>query len=203
MDSAFLLFNKDFWSGESSLKMFLDCPYQLDGGFVLYCTEGEAVISVGVQRHTIRKNAEMIILPATTFCLMQSTENFANRIFIFSKELYDEVSLRLGISFSRFLLESPFYIHEDDSEYINYIQTWMDMALLLYKHKNELYQTQMQRNFLQNYLMYLYENIQDLFGIMVKRYTRKQELYHQFLSLLDTHCIESNEMFHFTQKNYA
>lgn len=194
MDSAFLLFNKDFWSGESNLKMFLDCPYQLDGGFVLYCTEGEAVISVGVQRHTIKKNAEMIILPGTTFCLMQSTENFANRIFIFSKELYDEVSLRLGISFSRFLLESPFYIHEDDSEYINYIQTWMDMAVLLYKHKNELYETQMQRNFLQNYLMYLYENIQDLFGIMVKRYTRKQELYHQFLSLLDTHCREQRDV---------
>lgn len=202
MDITFSLLKKYFWSGEINLKMFLDCPYQADGGFVLYCTQGEAIISVGVQRHMIKKNAEMIILPGTTFCLLQSTEDFTNRVFIFSKELYDEVSLRLGISFSRFLLESPFYIHEDSSESLKNIQVWMDMADLLYKHKNELYQTQMQRNFVQSYLMYLYENIQDLFGYLIKKYTRKQELYHQFLSLLDTHCREQRDVSFYAKKLY-
>ncbi len=194
MDSAFLLFNKEFWSGESNLKMFLDCPYQLEGVLVLYCTEGEAIISVGVQKHIIKKNAEMIILPGTTFCLLQSTEDFTNRIFIFSKELYDEVGLRLGISFSRFLLEYPFYIHEDKSEYLKNIQIWMNMADLIQNQDNEPYQMQMQRNFVQNYLMYLYGAVQDHFGFLTKKYSRKQELYHQFLSLLDTHCREQRDV---------
>lgn len=194
MDSAFLLFNKEFWSGESNLKMFLDCPYQLSGGFVLYCTEGEAVISVGAQKHIIKKNAEMVILPGTTFCLLQSTENFVNRIFTFSKELYEEVALRLGISFSRFLLEFPYYIHEDRSEYLKNIKVWMDMADLHYNQNNDLYQKSMLRNFIQSYLMYLYGTIQDHFGLLPKKYSRKQELYHQFLSLLDTHCREQRDV---------
>lgn len=194
MDIIFSLFKRYFWTGESSLNMFLDCPYQMDGGFVLYCTEGEAIISVGAQKHTITKNTEMIILPGTTFCLLQSTEDFTNRIFIFSKELYDEVGLRLGISFSRFLLEYPFYIHGDTSEYLKNIQTWMDMASLIQNQDNEPYQMQMQRNFVQNYLMYLYGAVQDHFGFSTKKYSRKQELYHQFLSLLDTHCREQRDV---------
>ena len=80
----FFLFTKYFWYGKSNLKLFFDCPYQIEGGFVLYCTEGEDVISVGVQKYIITKNAEMVVLPGITFCLLQSTENFANRIFVFS-----------------------------------------------------------------------------------------------------------------------
>lgn len=194
MDSAFSLFDKSFWAGESTLKIFLDCPYQMEGGFALYCTEGEAIISVGVQKHTITKNAEMLILPGTTFCLLQSTENFTNRIFVFSKELYNEGSLRLGLSFSRFLLEFPFYIHDDGSEDLKNLQIWMDMANMLYQNNNGLFQIQMQRNFVQSYLMYLFDQIQDHFGLLTRKYTRKQNLYHQFLSLLDTHCREQRDV---------
>ena len=139
MDSAFLLFNKEFWAGESNLRIFLDCPYQMEGGFVLYCTEGEAIVFVGAQKHIIKRNTEMVILPGTTFYLSESTENFSNRIFIFSKELYEEVALRLGISFSRFLLEYPYYVHEERSDYLKNIKTWMDMSYLLYKQDNDLY----------------------------------------------------------------
>lgn len=194
MDSAFALFEQYFWAGEANLRMFMDCPYQSKGGFVVYCTEGDAVVSVGVQKHTIRKNAELIILPGTTFCLLHASENFSNRVFVFSKMIYDEVGLRLGIKFSRFLMECPFYIHEENSESLKKIQIWMDMADLLYRHKNELYQTQMQHNFVQNYLMYLHENIQDHLGYLTKKYTRKQKLYHEFLSLLDTHCREQRDV---------
>lgn len=200
MDSAFLLFNKEFWSGESNLKMFLDCPYQLEGIIVLYCIEGEAIVSVGAQEHSIKKNAEMAILPGTTFCLLQSSEDFNNRVFLFSKELYDEVGLRLGVSFSRFLLEYPFYIHEEGTEHLKNIKIWMDMANLLYKHTNDLYQMSMRRNFLQNYLMYLYGSIQEYFGLLPKKYSRKQELYHQFLSLLDTHCREQRDVLFYAKQ---
>lgn len=200
MELSFLDLKKHFWFGESNLTMFLDCPYLMDGGFVLLCLEGEATASVGIQECELRKNADLIVLPGTTFYLIKSSADFKCRLFSFSKEIYDESSIRLGTDFSLFLGESPYYVHPEDSIYLKYANTWMDMANIIFESRETQFAYQMYCNFVQSYLSYLYDKIQDNFKSQNKKFTREHKLFHQFSSLLDMYCREYRDVAFYADK---
>lgn len=151
------LFDGQFWYTETNLSMLLNYPLRINGGLVLFCTEGEALVSIGIQKNRLVKNTELIVLPGTTFYLLSASPNFHARMFTFSKEISDEASARLGTPFYSYLLETPGYTYPDDSEYLNNIYVWMDMAELIYNDKRNTLNPLMQRNFLQNYLYWLYD----------------------------------------------
>ena len=187
------LFNEPFWYGETDLRQFSSYPYRIDTGFVLLCTSGSAIIATGLSENSIERKVEIIILPGTTFSLISASADFTARAFSFSKDLYDKVSIRLGASFSRYLSDTPAYTYTEDELLVN-AHTWMNMAELIYKHGQHDFTALMQQNFLQNYLLYLFHWCQSYFEQITGRYTRKQELYHQFLSLLDAHCQEHRDV---------
>jgi len=194
MKNLFSPFEEVFWYGETDMKMFLDYPYRIAGGLVLLCTQGEAIIYTGVLENKIIKNTEMIILPGTTLYLISASETFTAKIFTFSKDLYDEVGLRTGASFSRYLRDTPFYVYPEESNLLRNAYLWMDMADLIYKEGLNRFKDVMEKNFLQSYLLYLYDKCQSYFGHLIGNYTRQQDLFHQFLSLLDTHCREYRDV---------
>ncbi|MDR1500827.1 MAG: helix-turn-helix domain-containing protein [Prevotella sp.] len=200
MELTFTNLQEDFWFGESDLGLFLDCPFTMGGGIILLCTEGEATVSVGIQECDLKKNADLKVLPGTTFSLIRSSINFRCILFTFSKEVYDESSLRLGIDFPVFLAEKPFIIHANDSIYLKNIYIWMDMAKLIFENKEAQLWYQMHRNFVQNYLMYLLDKVQDHFRMINKKFTREDKLFHQFSSLLDIHCREHRDVAYYADK---
>lgn len=191
--------NEPFWYGETNLRQFLDYPNKIEGGAVLLCTSGSAILATGLSENTIVQKTEMIILPGTTFCLVSASEDFSVKAFSFSKGLYDKVSLRLGASFSRYLRDTPFYIHPEEELLAN-AHIWMNMAELIYKHDNNDFTVLMQQNFLQNYLLYLFHWCQSYFEQLAGKFTRKQEQFHQFLSLLDVHCQEHRDVAFYADK---
>lgn len=172
----------------------------MEGGFILLCTEGKAVVAVGVQKCEIVKNTEMIVLPDSTFCLLNVSDTFHARIFTFPKEVYDEVSLRLGVSFSSYLRETPYYTYPENSPLLNSISVWMDTGKLIYEDKDNQFNALMLRNFIQNYLLWLYDKCLHYFEQTVGKFSRKQERYHQFISLLDTHCREQRDALFYADK---
>jgi AraC-like DNA-binding protein len=191
---SFADFRKSFWYGETSLGIFLDCPYRFEGGFVFFCIGGDAVLCYGIEERRIERNTESIVLPGTTFYMKSMSDDFSVRLFAFSKELFDEVSLGLGFSFSEFLRKLPFSTHKEGHRLTKNSFTWFDMAALISKDTSNRFLPDMQRNFLQSYLMYLYEHIrQDLASTSFKL-TRKQELFHRFMSLLQEHCREQHNV---------
>lgn len=191
--------NEPFWYGETDLRQFSDYPYRIEEGTVLLCIAGSAKVTTGLLENRIEQNAELIILPGTTFCLVSASEDFRVKAFSFPKDMYDKVSLRLGASFSRYLRDTPFYI-ATEKELLANAHTWMNMAELIYKHHEHDFTALMQQNFLQNYLLYLFHLCQTCFEQIVGRHTRKQELFHQFLSLLDVHCQKHRDVAFYADK---
>lgn len=193
-------FQKDFWFGITNLQIFYNCPYQIKGCVVLLCTNGQAALAVGIQEFTFKKNGEMIILPESTLVLTKASEDFKCSIFIFSKELYYELSIQLGVNFAQYLHTTPFYIHKENTLKLKYFKTWMDAAQLLHKRRNIYFKLEMYRNFIQSYLIYLYNAIQYLLEEINKKMTRKEVFFHQFTSLLNVHCKEHRDVSFYANK---
>lgn len=200
MDTQIESFSEYFWYGETDFRIFLDKPYRMEGGFVFFCTSGKAVLCYGVDEHHIRKNAESIVLPGTTFYVKSMSDDFRVKLFTFSKELYDEVSLGLGLSFSVFLREVPFSPHKEGHWITRQSHVWFDMAEIIAKDTVNRFQSQLQRNYLQSYLLYLHEKIRTHLESVSFKLTRKQELFHGFMSLLHEYSHEQRDVAFYAEK---
>lgn len=198
MDYPFIN-DRSFWYGEIRKEQLPRYLYKTEGGFVLFCTNGKATIAIGIQEHEITQNAELIILPGTTFGFVNASSDFAAKVFTFSKELYDNVILRLGASFSRYLRDTQFYIYPKESELLDKVQCWMNMAKIVQEENND-FKELMEKNFLQNYIFFLYDKCKIYFNHLVGTYTRKQEKFHLFMSLLDTHINEHRDVLFYADK---
>ena len=193
-------FQQDFWFGKTNLKLFFNCPYQITGCVVLLAIKGEARISVGIQEFTLQKNGEMIVLPTFTLALIASTDDFTCNAFIFSKELYDELSFKLGVDFSSYLLATPYYAHKENSIKLKYISGLMNFAKIIHHQREIYFWTEMYRNFVQSYLIYLYNAIQTYLAETNRNNTRKNNLYHQFVSLVNEYCKEHRDVGFYARK---
>lgn len=191
--------DRSFWYGEIRREQLPPFLYKTVGGFFLLCTSGKASVIIGIREYEIAKNAELIILPGTTLNFVTSTTDFAAKVFTYSKELYDNVILRLGASFSRYLRDTPFYIHPEGSKLLKKAHCWMDMAEIVQDESND-FKGLMEQNFLQNYILYLYDKCKLYFNHLIGTYTRKQEMFHQFMSLVDTHINEHRDVLFYADK---
>jgi len=189
-----------FWFGETDLKLFSSHPYRTEAGIVLYCIEGEARVSIGILEHDIIKSTEITILPQSTLRFLYVSKDFKAKVFSFSKDLYDEASIRLNFSFSTLLRQNTCtYVHGEDIYHKN-LHTLMDMAQLVYQEENNEFHIIIKRNFVQTYILYLYDKCHHRFEEIAKKYTRKQEIFHQFLTLIDSYCLEQRDIGFYAHK---
>lgn len=191
--------DRQFWYGKITSELLPYYLHKMVGGFVLFSTGGKATVTIGIKDYEIPANTELIILPGTTFGFINAAPDFAAKVFTFSKEQYDNVILRLGASFSRYLRDTPFYTYPEGSALLSKAHSWMEMAKIVQEESNE-FKELMEHNFLQNYILYLYDKCRLYFNHLVGTYTRKHELFHQFMSLLDTHIIEHRDVLFYADK---
>ena len=183
-----------FWYGTTNLEALKNRSYDIDGGFILLCVAGEAAISTGVQQYRIVKNSTTMFLSGMKFFLFSTSDDFAARVFTFSKKLFDEVVLKLPPAFSIFMNEVSVYEHPANSETLKNVRIFMDMAALIYEEKENKYADVFQRNFLQIYMLYVLENVKPFLNHETSKYTRRQRLFHRFISLLYTHCKQHRDV---------
>lgn len=194
------IWDESFRYVETDMRLFVERPCQAEGGLVLFCTKGQAVISTGIQDNNVVENTEMTILPGITFCVLQASADFNVRAFSFSRNLYDEVSFRLSPSFSMHLRHTCTYLHTQGDVYYDNCCTLMDMARVTEHDKANEFRILMQRNFVQSYLMYLFDKCRPRFEELIKKHSRRQELFVQFISLLDAHCREQHDVAFYAEK---
>ena len=75
----------------------------------------------------------------------------------------------------------------------------MDMDKILQEESND-FMGLMELNYLQNYILYLYDKCKLHFNHLIGIYTRKQEIFHQFMSLVDTHINEHRDVLFYADK---
>jgi AraC-like DNA-binding protein len=194
MQELLEIHRNNFWNGTTNLDIFRERPCHIEGGFIFLCMKGEAVIATGIQEYHVVKNSTAMFLSGMTFFLRSSSQDFNVRMFTFSEKLYGEVVLRLPPSFSQYMNEVSVYKHPDDSSILKNVEIFMDMAGLVYGEKESKYADTMQRNFLQTYMMYVLENVQPFLNHATSKYTRRQRLFHRFISLLYTHCRQHHDI---------
>jgi AraC-like DNA-binding protein len=187
MENSFNLNDTHFYYEESNLHGFGALPCRMDGGMVFLCVSGTAVIRVGLVESSITRNKETVILPGTVFRVLETSEDFTGKMFVFSKEIYEQTVLRLGISFSRYLISAPFYLLQEGSDFLKHSILRMEMAELVHGEKNNDFIHLMRCNFVQNYFLYLYDKCLSAIEQPGCRYSLKQKRFYAFLSLLDRH----------------
>ena len=183
-----LIQHSSFWYEETSLSLFREQPCHIEGGFIFFCIRGNAVISSGIQEYSIVKNSTTMFLSGMTFFIKSASEDFLVRLFTFSKELYSEIVLQLPPAFSQFMNETSAYEHEANSHTLKSVYVLMDMAKLVHQERNNSSANILQRNFLQTYMLYVFGYVQPLLDHLINKHTRRQRLFHRFISLVYTYC---------------
>ena len=194
MDGKVLQHYRMFLYEETDLSEFLYHPFRIEGGFVLLCTQGKAVISSGIRQYNITKNTSMMFLSGMTFYLLSASEDFEVRMFTFSKKLYDEIVMELPSSFTQYMNETPVYEHPDGSFSMKCVYAYMDMAKILHEETIRQYETILQRNFLQNYMLCILGNVQPYLNTITSKYTKRQKLYLRFISLVHSYCAQHHDI---------
>jgi len=194
MGESDCILQDSFWYGETNLEIFRDKPYRIEGGFILLCTKGEALIATGIQQYRVVKNSTTMFLSGMTFYLLSASSDFNARMFTVPKKLYEEVVLRLPPSFSQYMNEISVYEHPEESSTLKNVPVFMDMAGLVYEERENKYAEVLQRNFLQSYMLYVLEKVQPFLSQVTGRYSRKEQLFHRFISLVYTHCREHHDI---------
>jgi AraC family transcriptional regulator, transcriptional activator of pobA len=189
-----------YYYTESNLNTHKNFPFRMDRGYIFLCVSGEATINIGLIVCKIKKNVEAIFTPDTTITILEFSDDFWVRGFVFSKEIYDYTILRLGISFSRYLTSVPAYLHYENHIFLKNVIIRMEMAELIHREKDNEFILLMQRNFVQNYFLYLYDKCQSYFEQIEKQFTRRQRQFYTFLSLLDKHIKDERNVAFYAEK---
>ena len=185
---------------ESNLNKFKKGPFRMDRGYIFLCVSGEATINIGFAVCKIERNVETILLPETTVNVLEVSEDFLAKGFVFSKEMYDYTGLRLGIFFARYINCVPAYLHPDNSMTLNSTNIHLKMAEQIHNETDSEFVMLMQRNFLQNFFLYLYDKCKLNFEKVEKQFSWQQKQFYKFLSLLDEHIKDERNVGFYAEK---
>ena len=199
-DAVSLMNCRHFYYIESNLDTFMYSPFRTDRGYILLCVSGIASVNIGLVACKISKNTEIVFMPNEAISIVEVSEDFLVTGFVFSKEIYDQTVLRLGISFSRYITSVPCYLHPDNSISLKKTELYMEMAKLICEEKDNEFIMLMQRNFVQTFILYLYDKCKAHFESLENQFTRKQRHYFTFLSLLDKHFKEERSVDFYADK---
>ena len=181
-------------TGTSNLDRFLDRPFRLDNGLILFCRNGSAEIELDLKKHEVSPNAEVVILPATILSINHLSKDFQVTYIAFSKALMDEVSFRLEAPFFGFLKDHPVCTH-DDRMRIELVNELINMITLVYRDSRNMFRTPILKNLLQCFFLNMYDKTQRFFSREQKKgHDRSEELFHAFISLVQKHCIQQKDV---------
>jgi hypothetical protein len=185
MKGDFYLREKEFYYAESNLAECVGETFRVSGGWVLLGVRGRATVQVGVVVGVVSANVDLIVLAGTEVRVVEATEDFWVRMFGFSRGIYEETALRLGVSFSEYMGRAPFYALERGSVFLKSSRLRMSMAELVHREAGSEFVGVMRRNFVQNYFFYLYDKCLSAMGGAGNPYSGRGRHFYGFLSLLD------------------
>ena len=185
---------------ESNLSMSQNFHFRMDRGCIFLCAGGKATITIGLATCVIKTNVETVILPDTTINIVEVSEDFLLKGFVFSKEMYNYTGLRLGIFFSRYMICVPAYLHPENSISLKSTGLHIEMAEQIHNERDSEFVMLMQRNFVQNFFLYLYDKCKSNFVNVEKQFTRKQRQFYKFLELLDKHIKDERNVQFYADK---
>ena len=190
---------QEFIVQTDSCDWLLNRISKLKDACIFLCRQGEAQIEIDSEEYHIIPHTHLVLLPDSIVGSLQVSDGFRASYILFSQELFQEVTTRLEPSFYRFLKETPVVTLPDErtASISRMIATIED----LYNDRNNCFRQQILRNYIQSFLLDIYDKTRRLFlqshpeGI-----SRQEELFKQFILLVHRHCTEQREVAFYADK---
>lgn len=166
-----------FVSGTGHFAGWENRLMKLEDTAILFCREGHAHIMIDLQEYELAPNTQVVLLPDT----------------------FQEVTARLDLSFFRFLKKNPCVtLPEERTRSINGLASGIED---LYHDRDNCFRQQILKNYIQSFLLDIYDKTHRLF--LMKRpegISRQEELFKRFIQLVHKHCTTQREVSFYANK---
>lgn len=188
-----------FVSGTGHFAGWENRLMKLEDTAILFCREGHAHIMIDLQEYELAPNTQVALLPDTIVNFTNISPDFTISYIAFSRILFQEVTARLDLSFFRFLKENPCVtLPEERTRSINGLASGIED---LYHDRDNCFRQQILKNYIQSFLLDIYDKTHRLF--LMKRpegISRQEELFKRFIQLVHKHCTTQREVSFYANK---
>ena len=95
-----------FRSGSDNLEFYHNRLIKLTNGVLLFCSGGEAEITIDLEKHHIIPNTNIMLLPGSILSLRSASPDFQIHYFAYSGEMMKVACFRLDPAFMHFMKEN-------------------------------------------------------------------------------------------------
>jgi len=179
---------ENFIAGSSNLAFFRQRVIKIGNGVLLYCTDGEAEITIDLQKYHIVPYTHIILLPGSILSLLSCSEDFRVIYLAFTGEMMRIACFRLEPAFMHFLKDVSCYTHIRPEEIIA-IQGIIKAGIAIYADKENQFRNSIAQNLLQIFFLNTYDKVQRFFTKEQRDgNSRKSQLFKKFIRLVHTYC---------------
>lgn len=200
MKDDLLKCHKSFFFKETNFGIISEKPFRFECGMDIICTEGEGIVSTGVQSYRLRVNDELIFPSGTILERIKASDNFKVRIFAFSEKMFDEISGVVDSSYFETLKETPLFHHPIGSDSWTNVNLWMDFARMLCSERHNQFIGELERNFLRSYYLWICNIIPAKYFFTGDNISRRRQLYQHFLALVHENSRQEREVTFYADK---
>ncbi len=174
-------------------------PFKMDGGAVCICTSGEAEISINTESYKLEPGCEAILLDDFSLFIKRCSEYFRMTIFIYSKEVAFQAMHKFDPSFFTNIGKNPIYRHRSGCEEVTL--AYVKILKNLQQDINNQFRTIMAMNLLRCIMLNIYDKMKRNGSSREHIFkSRKEEIYHQFMSMINEHAREHRDVAFYSDK---
>lgn len=202
MDTSLLSSLSEIHYEESDLHFLLGSPLYFNCGIQILCVRGSGVLSTGAQCFHLREMSEIIFWGGSIMQLLRSSDDFRVRMLLYPKRVFLQAAVSLDTTYFHYMREFPLCDHGQGkgNQSWRQVNLWMDMARMLFTCPATAFREQMELNFLQSMLMWIFDTIPDTYVSVARSYTRKQLLFHRFMYLVHEYARQEHQVGFYAEK---
>lgn len=183
-----------FRAGTDKLEFFRERLLKMNNGALMFCTRGEANITIDLRKYHIVPNTHITLLPSSIISLTSASKDFLVDFFAYSETMFKTACFRLEPPFIHFIKENACYTHTED-EPVRAITGLITASNAIYRDSENLYREAIAQNLLQIFFLDTYDKVQRYFTEeQINGSNRKEELFKKFINLVHTYCTTQRDV---------
>lgn len=175
----------------SSLGALYNRPLRVDGGVIILCTRGHAVVSLNMCRYDFSADMEMLVLPRSILSVEHADDDFEVIALSFTRECYEEAIFRIEARFVHYIYNNP--VHRHDARSVEIMHKLFDVMLHIYGDRQNRFRDTVMTGYLRNILLTIYDKVQRYLSDNAVT-DRREELFHRFIDLIMANCTDRRDV---------
>lgn len=188
---------------EGDLSEIGDSPLRISMGMYIVVISGRALMNVGAETYTLTPQMELSFSFGTIIQCSERSDDFRVRLFVYTRELFTQISLPIDHKFFEYHEEHPTYTHTPDERSQRTwreVVLWMDVAKMLFsEHSTLRFPKQQEESFLEGFWLWNFGTIQERLDTQ-KRFSSRQHIGRRFIRLVKEKSVKYHRADYYAQK---